>query len=282
MKFKFVYPLFTLAIGAFIFLSNSNGRVSVGNEGNAGAPGDMAQNGRTCQNCHNGGPIQVTLDIEVSKDGATVASYVPGEDYEVKVIINDAAGNPSGYGVQVVAEVDSDNSSTNSWSNPSSNAKTASTSDGRSYIEQDGTSSSNEFSATWTAPASGSGSVTIYSCGNGVNGNGMTSGDGAACNSFTLSEEGGASAFETARTENSFHLQPNPVVSDFQIQTDLVTNGQYELSILTIDGKVQQQQTVLLTNGKTAAINAEALSPGYYWVQLSNKQTTMVSKMLKW
>ncbi|MEM1217955.1 MAG: choice-of-anchor V domain-containing protein [Bacteroidota bacterium] len=282
MKLKFVYPLFALAIGAFIFLGNSNGRAAAGNEGNTGAPGDNALNGRTCQNCHNGGPLQVTLDIEVSKDGALVSSYIPGQDYDVKVIINDALGNPSGYGFQMVAEIDSDNSSTNSWSNPSSNTKTSSTTDGRSYLEQNGTSSSNEFTATWTAPTVGSGSVTFYSCGNGVNGNGMTSGDGAARNELTLTEDEGSSTFDAQKEELAFNLLPNPVVSDFQIQTNHITNGQYKLSILTIDGKIQQQRTVLLTGGKTAAIDASALSPGYYWVQLANERTTMIGKMLKW
>ena len=282
MKFKFVYPLFALALGAFLFLSNSNGRASSQNEGNTGAPGDNALNGRTCQTCHNGGPLQVTLDIEVSKNGNPVTSYVPGENYDVKVVINDAAGSPSAYGFQMVAEINADNSSTNSWSNPSGNAKTASTSDGRSYVEQDGASNSNEFSATWTAPASGSGDVTFYSCGNGVNANGMTSGDGAACNNITLSEDTESSILEASTDATRMLLQPNPVISDFQVLTHSNTNGNFELSILTLDGKQLSQQNVVISNGRSSSVMVSNLSPGYYLVKVQDEQTTMVSKMLKW
>lgn len=282
MKFKFIYPLFAVAISAFLWMGSSNGRASAQNEGNTGAPGDNALNGRTCQNCHNGGPLQVTLDIEVSKDGALVTSYAPGEDYEVKVIINDAAGTPSAYGFQMVAEIDADNSSVNTWANPSSNAKIASTTDGREYVEQNGPSGSNEFTATWTAPNAGSGNVTIYSCGNGVNGNGGNSGDGAACNSLTLNEENGASTLEANLDATRLHLQPNPVVSDFQILTDPTFNGAYELTVLSMDGQSMHQQTVMITNGKTTAIDATFLYPGYYLVQIRNENTTMISKMLKW
>ena len=283
MKFKIVYTSFILALGFFVLTASKNGRASASNaEGNTGAPGDVASNGRTCLNCHNTGAIQVTLDIEVTDpNGAIVTAYTPGETYAVKVRLNTFAGDPSAFGFQMVSEFDADNSTTNSWSDPSSNAKIVGLG-GRDYVEQTAPSSSNEFTVNWTAPASGSGNITFYACGNGVNLNNMSSGDGAAINSLTLGEAGMSSVFGQSRTANA-SVFPNPANNWANIKLEGNVSGGFNLQLFDREGKRVIQELITFEEGQSVnALNLERLVPGIYFLQLMKEGSVVASgKILK-
>jgi hypothetical protein len=280
MKFKIIYTSMALLFGAFILLSNSSGRALIANEGNTGAPGDNAPNGRTCQSCHNGAGIQVTLDIEVEDaTGNIISEYTPGEVYTARVIVNTAVGNPQQYGFQMVSEVDADNSATNSWLNPASNVQVASTTAGRSYAEHKGASSSNIFEVQWEAPAPGTGSVTFYAAGNGVNGNGTSSGDGAATTSFSLSEGTVNSTAATQRVEPSLSIFPNPALDQVQLNAQGITPDPVTITVLDQQGKMVLQQ--LLPGQPQMSMQVGNLPAGIYFIQLDQNGNRWIEKVIK-
>jgi len=101
MKFRILYKFFGLAILAFVFQSRSNGPASAAGLQVSGAPG----NG-TCANsgCHGGNAFDASLDIEfLNSAGDVISQYIPGEDYTVRVIINNGSGTPAAYGFQATA-----------------------------------------------------------------------------------------------------------------------------------------------------------------------------------
>ncbi|MFK7783586.1 MAG: choice-of-anchor V domain-containing protein, partial [Crocinitomicaceae bacterium] len=128
----------------------------------------------TCSQCHAGVLFNtnVLLDVYDPVAGASVTSYVPGTSYEVTFIVS---GTANGYGFQGTA-LTSTNAAGGTFSMPSGGQIV--TIAGRPYLEHSGGSSvSGVFQTIWTAPASGSGTITFYGIGLGVNANGGTSGD---------------------------------------------------------------------------------------------------------
>jgi hypothetical protein len=269
MNFKMLYVVFFLLLGGFFLASSSGGRASVANEGNTGAPGDNAPAGRVCATCHSGAGIQVALDIDVADlDGNAVTSYVPGQVYRVKVMVNTVAGNPLAYGFQLVAEANETKQSTNSFQNPSTNAKLASLINGRQYAEHKNPSNTNEFTVEWTAPAAGTGDVIFYSAGNGVNLNGSITGDGASQTSFTLTEEAGSSAFE-APSFSSFQIAPNPAYDLIQVSGTDGFNGAYRVRVVDLQGRVVRQEMRFAFGGAlTEPVMIGDLPAGTYFLQL--------------
>ena len=172
MNKKLLFQIIFVLCCAFVWMSSSEGRATDKDEGSTGAPGESS----TCASgyCHgSGGAISVSLSMEVlDMNSNPVSQYEPGETYRIAVSINHIGGNsPSAFGFQLVALADADNQSTESFSNPASNVQIATAnSTGRTYAEHNGPSDTNVFMVDWTAPAAGTGSVTFYSAGNGVNG----------------------------------------------------------------------------------------------------------------
>ena len=103
-----------------------------------------------------------------------VTSYVPGEDYIVRMVISggDASLN---YGVQATA-VFANGDNAGSFQTATDNVQLENV-NGRHIVEHNAPSAINSFEARWTAPAAGSGDAEFYMSGLAVNGNGATSGD---------------------------------------------------------------------------------------------------------
>lgn len=185
-RLRCIQILFVCAIGYFIFASNSNGRATVANSGNTGAPGE-----NTCGQCHSGGNYNASVTVQMFAQGATVPTtqFFPGNTYTVKVTVNNAMGSPFGYGFQFTALTSADNSPITGYSNLASNVKQKTITvqnafTGRTYLEHNGVTSNNVFQFNWTAPQTLNEAVTFYASGNVVNGTGSTSGD--ATNSTSL------------------------------------------------------------------------------------------------
>ena len=157
MKLKFIYTFFGLAAFVLITMSNSSGRANAGNAGATTAPGE----GTVCTVCHAGGGFGTSVDVKLKDkaSGAEVTEYMPGVTYDVEVSIGTSTA-PAGYGFQVLALKDTDNSSISSWANAATANTQVTDAGGRQYFEHSGIASDNVLEAEWTAPASGSGTVT--------------------------------------------------------------------------------------------------------------------------
>ncbi len=287
MRLRFIYTFFVLGFLAFIIMSHSAGRAADKNWGNTGAPGDETlANGssRTCVTCHNNSAdLQVTLNIDLmDQDGNSVigVGYIPGNDYTLKVAVDAAVGTPSGYGFQAVClngEVNVDAAEVSNYSNPSANVQISTASNtGRTYVEQDGVSASNEFTVTWSAPADLAGPVTFYSCGNGVNDNGMNSGDGAACSTLTVQ----AFSVGTSILDNAvqFEVFPNPAAEYLQLTIDGQQSEPYQVKIANIVGQTVHAGNY--ANGQHE-INIAFLPKGSYFLRIGDGQRFQTRKILK-
>jgi hypothetical protein len=267
---KIIYTLLLLALGFFL-MNNSGGRASSANQGNTGAPGD---NSRVCSTCHGTG-INVDLDLQVlDQDGQAVSEYVPGSTYRVRVRLLTNSSDARAYGFQMTSIIDNNLDDVETWNNPTNNAVIARAGD-REYVEHNGPSTENTFEVDWTAPSAGLGSVTFYSAGNAVNGNGSTSGDGGASNSLTLSEGVASDNLEIENLE-IIRISSNPV------QDLLIYNAQrsdtYEVHIFDSNGRRVYQKDFF-----TRYISIDEVSSwnrGIYFVQISAEDGVFTDKFV--
>lgn len=278
--------LFSLSLfSVFVLLGNKNGRASQAQRGNTGAPGDETQNGQpyTCQACHNQGPIQATLAISVlDSSNNAVTQYIPGYKYKTRVTINATGQGLNGYGFQMIGLRDSNNSDLDGFTdvNPN-NYKVVTIPGGRTYAEHNNISATNTFDVTWTAPSSGTGSVTFYAAGNGVNSNGMTSGDGAAVNSLKLTELS-SDTENPQQTQPGWTISPNPFTDLFQLSGSHLATGSVQIKVYDLSGKLISNTTQMIQNELFATnIAASDWRSGIYFVQMEQGGKSHFVKVVK-
>lgn len=241
-RLNWIQLICVCAIGYFLFSSNSNGRATVANSGNTGAPGE-----NTCGQCHSGGNYNASVTIQMFANGATVPTtqFVAGNTYTVKVTVGNTMGSPFGYGFQFTALTSADNSPINGYTNLASNVKQKTITiqnafNGRTYLEHNGVTSNNVFQFNWTAPANLNEAVTFYAGGNVVNGTGSTGGDATANTSLTI--------------------YPALQVSNDIVQPDCSNNGIGTIS-LTISGGEAPYNVVWQDGSTGTSIQG---GPGFY------------------
>jgi len=285
MKIRTLYTVFILALLAIISLSNSGGRAGSANQGNTGAPGDAST---TCQNCHATGDIQVLLSLEIlDADNNPITTYTPNEIYTAKVRIDSAAGPAAlGYGFQMVSLFDADNSDVDGWAitGHSDNVQIeGSTTNNRVYAEHKGVSDSNEFLVQWQAPEAGSGDLTFYAIGNGVNRNGATSGDGTTLPvQLPLTENIVSSIADLNTIGVDLQIAPNPVTDQLYLTLESQEQRTLTTKILNPTGQVFHQQTIHLSAGKQITpIDLSQLSTGIYFLQTTSKKVINTQKIIK-
>ncbi len=292
MKFKFIYTLFIFFLCSVFFMASKDGRAFSQGAGNTGAPGDETNsNGspKTCQSCHaTSSAIQVLLDIEVrDNSGNPVSEYMPGQTYEVQVTLHSLGqATPAGYGFQMLclkAPHGQPGENWQSFSNPAENVRIAiASSNGRQYAEHKGPSATNEFVVEWTAPAAGTGTITFYACGNGVNLNNNSGGDNAACNFMEL-DEGGILSVEILEEPISMSIFPNPVGDFLHIKIDSGESGVYDWRIFNLEGRLVKSGRFELSNSeKRKSMDVGDLASGYYFFRLGNGENVASRKLVKW
>jgi len=163
-----------LAGTALLLTSHHNGVAEQQNKDRTGAPGSDP----VCTACHSGSNFAPTSSIALldPATGEAVSTYVPGAAYVLKFTVAAGSGTPGGYGFQATA-LTADLSNGGTFAAPSANAQLESVGT-RHIVEHNDLSDSPEFTVEWTAPAAGSGPVSVYMSGMASNGNGANSGDG--------------------------------------------------------------------------------------------------------
>lgn len=261
-KFSFVYTLFGLLGLALLFLNNSGGVAAVQGQDRTGSPLSSA----ACNACHSGGSFSTSASLSITDgQGNTVSSYIPGETYELTYTIN--ASGAAAYGMQAVA-LQSGNANAGSLSAPSSNAQISNLS-GRQYLEQSGASNSNSFSATWTAPAVGSGTVNFYGSALALNGNGTSSGDQyVSIPTVTLAEAPSSSNVER-NSLISAQLLPNRVQERLRLRLSLSEAQDLQMRVIDLQGRLWRSESLGTVQG---ALDQEwsvsDLPQGWYQLQL--------------
>lgn len=254
-KRTFLFASFVLIGSSLALLSNSSGPASAGNGGRTGAPGDAGN----CSNCHGGGVFSPSTLISVFDAGTTtpVTSYIPGTTYDVQVTVSSSTGIPK-FGFQMTS-LTSANIMAGTYSSPSANAK-ISTSGARNYLEHNATSLSGTFTAQWTAPSAGTGSVSFYAFGNCVNGTGGTSGDNAVGTTLTISEA--VACTPTASTINDTICSGNSYTFNGVAQTTAGTYLDTMVNAGGCDSIVTLNLTVNTTPAAPVVTNDSICAPG--------------------
>lgn len=289
MKNRILYVLFGCAFALFLFTASSGGRATVAGEGNTGAPGDATDangNPKTCVTCHNSSTtMAVAVEIIVLDEFDVVAeAYVPGQTYEVRVVVEPQMGNPARYGFQMVAlqapQGEEGPSLDASWADPSDNAKIVQASNGRTYVEHKGPSISNEFVVKWTAPPAQSGPVTFYACGNGVNGNGNNSGDAAACAVLELPEGVVNAVTEAGAILAGLELFPNPIQGGLlRLSANATWVGPAVVQLYDLSGRCVWQRRLVLRRG-TAEFLLPKTAAGTYLLVLEQGKRVATGRLV--
>jgi PKD repeat protein len=145
---------------------------------NAGDPG----NGN-CTSCHGGSAITSgTAWSSIALTGLPTNGYIPSTTYTLTINGNSASTSKNGF------QLTSLNSSNAMAGTIASGTGTSTqTNSGKTYISQSG-SNSGTWSFNWTAPISGTGTVTFYTAFNGSNSNSNTVGDLIYLKTFTINQ----------------------------------------------------------------------------------------------
>lgn len=272
VRISFLFILFGMA-SSLILSSSSNGRAFAANSGNTGAPGES----QTCRSCHGTG-FGATVNLVVkNSNGFPVTEYVPNTTYTVEASVNNSSGTPQRYGFQMVSLL-SGNAAYNAWSNPSSNTRIANAG-GRSYAEHAGKSVSNTFTADWTAPAAGSGTVSFYMGGAAVNNNGNTLGDGGNTTFFQLTEGQSTSVEENANNWK-FSTYPNPVVDQLNVILEGEKQGNVQILIRDAFGKKVLSEQRTMGGYGSLSFDLSDFENGIYFLQIFHEGRNISSKTI--
>ena len=287
MKLRFTYFIFSLSLVTVVFLSlaNSGGRAAAQNSGNTGAPGDANV---TCGGCHaTNSQVQISIDMSLTdENGAAIdQEYTPGSTYDLSVMINDEMGSPAVYGFQLLAlkaALDVAGDETSDYTDISSNAqKSFAGNTERSYLEHKGASISNEFSAKWTAPETGSGPVSFYFCGNGADDSGNTQGDNIACSKIQL-EEKKISSVNTIAGVSEVRTFPNPTTDHLTIEVTARDAVESQMTIMNLAGQQFENRNVELKTGVNAInLDLSNFNNGLYFLQFTTEKGMITRKIVK-
>lgn len=253
MKRTLFLSIFSLLLGAtwFFLSSNTDGVLSVyysGGPANSGIDrtGSPFSGGQTCNACHSGGSGSTTISFALKNaSNATVTSYLPGVSYTAEFTVT---SNLVIKGFQAVA-LRSGNLQAGNFTAALTTQSVISSLGGKQYPEHQGSSGTGIFKFTWVAPAAGSGNVTFYACGNGVNGNGGTTGDLPSSPITAVISEAIPTSINYGSTQicnNGFNLTP----------TITGTQG----------GTFSVAPAGLVLNPTTGQLNTAASSPGQYTI----------------
>jgi len=267
----FGFSLF--AIGVQITLSsNANGRAFAQNSGNTGAPSEP----QTCRSCHGSGfSTTVSMAIKDSQ-GNTISSYVPGTVYDAEFTVN--ATGASRYGFQMVS-LNSSNGPVNGFATPAANTRLVTLGSGRQYAEHAGKSITNSFSSQWTAPTSGTGTVTFYGGGTAANNNGTTSGDGGNTTTLSLTENTSV-GFTEATLRNELLVYPNPTRNVIKLKNTASDVKNAVAELYSISGQLVFTKNLSLTQNNESKLNVSQLVSGYYLLRISNEGQTVEEKIM--
>lgn len=182
-KYMLLMPVL-LGISLIVLTSKSSGPAASGNGNRTGSPGSSG----TCSSCHSGGSFGASITASVTDLlGNPVTAYIPGDSLYVEFQVASTSGTPK-YGFQSVMLTNTNANAGNFDLTLTANTQITTLS-GKKYPEHSAKSTTGNFKVRWVAPATGTGTVTLYYIGNAVNNNSGTSGDQPTLGqSLTLTE----------------------------------------------------------------------------------------------
>jgi hypothetical protein len=243
---KIILSSITLASILVIGLTlSSNASGPGGNR--TGSPGSSGN----CGSCHSGGDYGGTLKVGITTTGDTtfLSFYTPGQVYDMHVI---SGGTSTRKGFQATILTSSNANAGNCGTAPSGTS--VYTSGGKSIWGHNTPSATGVWKGTWTAPAAGTGTVTIYGATVVSNANGATSTDQVVTANAMIGEKVPSNTKSIESTKIS--VIENPVHSIVRL------NGLARNMILW-----NNQGQVAASADNTSELNVSHLPTGTYYLQ---------------
>lgn len=266
------YLLALLGIG-ILWSSNARGPGAAQSADRTGSP----LSSDACVACHQGGDFGATMQAQLLKGMDTIRAYEPGESYTLKIEIK--ADGASGYGFQAVM-LDSMLGSVGTYEESTPAGMAMVTVDGRTYIEQNQTSTVGTFEIEWTAPQAGTGPVTLYAGGNAANSNSSPAGDDTDTISVIFEEELTSSLTDIVQADD-ISLYPT-LANDFvkvSWTRDLETQA---ISLHDLNGRqLQSYQSTQLGVDESVQLNTATLNSGYYLIYVRTNKGNVAKRFIK-
>jgi hypothetical protein len=277
---KTITIICALLAGGFMIVDNASNVAIANTSGSQGGYTGSISDGKTCGTsggCHGGGAVDqamITSDIPVT-------GYVPGEDYTVTITITqsgitkfgfeataeDALGNQvgaitGGSGVNVIGTGGGTGHATHSASSTSGTGV-------------------KSWSFTWTAPAFGTGAVTIYGSGNAANSGNNTTGDQIYKDAQTFNEVSGVAVEENVSLIE-FVAFPNPVQDVLNVKFDNYGASNMQLDLYDLQGRnVRAFHNGSIAGAKQQmSYNVSDLDAGIYLLNLTMNGNVYTQKVI--
>lgn len=277
MKTRLLGVLFIGITFLFVLQSASGGRAAVGGQDRTGAPGSLG----ACTACHanNGSFSNPKIGIVV-KDatGTAVTSYVPGEAYTLEFSVT-SGGTPNGYGMQAVILEASNANAGNMLTVSTPNTQLSTITNGRQFVEHQGRSGSGMFTATWEAPTTGTGEVTIYGIGIAVNGSGTTGDNTSPTAQLVLPESPVSNINHLYKNGTSFNISPMPNNGSFSV-TNKGETGAFTIEVYNLEGRSVYSENLVLDHNGSHLLYCKNLVPGIYVVEMQGEKSREIQRMI--
>lgn len=259
--FTFLVP----AIGAVIILSSYSGNLSMYPQGAPSGYTGSPLDGKNCTQCHGGNAANVigwiTSDVPVE-------GYIPGQTYNITVTV-------SGSGAKGF-EVSPQNPSGSFLGTLHAGTGSKLTSGNANYITHSSSSNANPkvWTFTWTAPAAGSGAVTMYGA--------FALNKSATKLSILVIPENTTTGIPENQSQVKLNVYPNPVGETLFLNIKLENQQQGSVSLVSASGSGQYE----LFNGSIAAgeqklcFNVSNIPSGIYLLEFSSKEGQSGTKVI--
>ncbi|MEZ5015637.1 MAG: choice-of-anchor V domain-containing protein [Flavipsychrobacter sp.] len=274
--------LFTCISGLlYLTLTSSSNGASATPKGHTAASTGCGGSG-----CHGTAASTATTASITLKDkatGTTITSgkYESGKTYVVTVTGNNSAAVEFGY---MLSTTNGSNGQAGTLANASAGSKIQTIPPGTYTVAEHNApipASSGMFTATfdWTAPATGTGNVTMNLAVNATNNNNATTGDQFNTTNLVLAEDN--TSVGTIAKSISVSTYPNPVVNELNIKFGNIITSTYHIQVINMQGQIIAQQTNTVSSSSVVKLNTTNWASGIYHVVLNNgaaKQSIQIVK----
>lgn len=272
-KVLFLSLLLLAGIISLQLIPNANSNTSGAPAARSGAPND--NNGATCTTCHAG---TATTQAGILTSNVPASGYAPGFTYQITATFTSAGSTKMGFQVSPQDGLGNQMGAmvvTNSTETKILNAgkyithKTAGTS---------APTSTKTWTFDWTAPATGSGAVTLYGAFNATNSNQLSSGDLIVLSTLQIQPD--LSAISESPDFAALNVFPVPA------QNELTVNpgrnfGATRLSVVSMDGRLVKEVNLDSFGAAGTTIDISTLPQGIYFLSVEADGKTAVRRFMK-
>jgi hypothetical protein len=284
--------LFTALSGLLYVTLSSNltGPAASGNNNNrTGAKNSPTTCGTVGTGCHGGTGSATTVTITVDSNGNAVTHYVAGKTYTINIAGTNSSNNPK-FGFEFASVSGTGSSQVQAGTASGFPANVGSDLlTGLNFVEHHTDLAATSpgvynVSFQWTAPAAGTGTVTLYCTLNAVTGI-TTSPEAQDISnniSIMLTEVAAGTAVNTIPSNVGITAYPNPVSAQLNLKMDNANVGTYTMNVFDLGGKrIMSENVEVSSTSFVKAINTSNWVPGFYSIQLMKDGTQRTIPVVK-